>query len=236
MEIIPAIDLRGGKCVRLYQGDYSQETVFSDDPVGMARRWSSLGAPRLHLVDLDGAATGKLCHLPVIGEIAAAINIPVQVGGGIRQMESIAKLLDAGVERVILGTVAVANPEMIREACHRFGDAVIVGIDTRDGYVAVHGWQRGTTITASELIQQMTALGARRFIYTDILRDGTLTQPNFEAIAELTSKTSLPIIASGGVTSISDLTRLSQLGVEGAIVGKALYTGDIKLGEALAAL
>lgn len=236
MEIIPAIDLRGGKCVRLYQGDYSQETVFSDDPVGMARRWSSLGAPRLHLVDLDGAATGKLCHLPVIGEIAAAINIPVQVGGGIRQMESIAKLLDAGVERVILGTVAVANPEMIREACHRFGDAVIVGIDARDGYVAVHGWQRGTTITASELIQQMTALGARRFIYTDILRDGTLTQPNFEAIAELTSKTSLPIIASGGVTSISDLTRLSQLGVEGAIVGKALYTGDIKLGEALAAL
>ncbi len=236
MEIIPAIDLRGGKCVRLYQGDYSQETVFSDDPVGMARHWSSLGAPRLHLVDLDGAATGKLCHLPVIGEIAAAINIPVQVGGGIRQMESIAKLLDAGVERVILGTVAVANPEMIREACHRFGDAVIVGIDTRDGYVAVHGWQRGTTITASELIQQMTALGARRFIYTDILRDGTLTQPNFEAIAELTSKTSLPIIASGGVTSISDLTRLSQLGVEGAIVGKALYTGDIKLGEALAAL
>lgn len=236
MEIIPAIDLRGGKCVRLYQGDYSQETVFSDDPVGMARHWSSLGAPRLHLVDLDGAATGKLCHLPVIGEIAAAINIPVQVGGGIRQMESIAKLLDAGVERVILGTVAVANPEMIREACHRFGDAVIVGIDARDGYVAVHGWQRGTTITASELIQQMTALGARRFIYTDILRDGTLTQPNFEAIAELTSKTSLPIIASGGVTSISDLTRLSQLGVEGAIVGKALYTGDIKLGEALAAL
>jgi len=236
VEIIPAIDLRGGKCVRLYQGDYSQETVFSDDPVGMARHWSSLGAPRLHLVDLDGAATGKLCHLPVIGEIAAAINIPVQVGGGIRQMESIAKLLDAGVERVILGTVAVANPEMIREACHRFGDAVIVGIDARDGYVAVHGWQRGTTITASELIQQMTALGARRFIYTDILRDGTLTQPNFEAIAELTSKTSLPIIASGGVTSISDLTRLSQLGVEGAIVGKALYTGDIKLGEALAAL
>lgn len=236
MEIIPAIDLRGGKCVRLYQGDYSQETVFSDDPVGMARHWSSLGPPRLHLVDLDGAATGKLCHLPVIGEIAAAINIPVQVGGGIRQMESIAKLLDAGVERVILGTVAVANPEMITQACRRFGDAVIVGIDARDGYVAVHGWQRGTTITASELIQQMTALGARRFIYTDILRDGTLTQPNFEAIAELTSKTSLPIIASGGVTSISDLTRLSQLGVEGAIVGKALYTGDIKLGEALAAL
>ena len=236
MEIIPAIDLRGGKCVRLYQGDYSQETVFSDDPVGMARHWSSLGAPRLHLVDLDGAATGKLCHLPVIGEIAMAINIPLQVGGGIRQMESIAKLLDAGVERVILGTVAVANPEVITEACHHFGDAVIVGIDARDGYVAVHGWQRETTITASELIQQMTALGARRFIYTDILRDGTLTQPNFEAIAELASKTSLPIIASGGVTSISDLTKLSQLGVEGAIVGKALYTGDIKLEEALAAL
>ncbi|GAG29279.1 unnamed protein product, partial [marine sediment metagenome] len=151
-------------------------------------------------------------------------------------MESIAKMLDTGVERVILGTVAVANPGMIREAYHHFGDAVIVGVDARDGYVAVHGWQTRTKITAFELIQQMTALGARRFIYTDILRDGTLSQPNFEAIAELTGKTSLPIIASGGVMSISDLTRLSQLGVEGAIVGKALYTGDIKLDEALAAI
>jgi phosphoribosylformimino-5-aminoimidazole carboxamide ribotide isomerase len=236
MEVIPAIDLKGGRCVRLYQGDFRQETVFSDDPVSMARHWSSLGAPRLHLVDLDGAASGQVCHLPVIGQIAKAIDIPVQVGGGIRQMESIESLLGAGVERVILGTVAIENPEMVREACHRLGDAVIVGVDAREGHVSIHGWQKETTTTALDLVQQMAVLGVRRFIYTDILRDGTLSQPSFAAIAELTRNTSLPIIASGGITSTSHLARLSELGVEGAIVGRALYTGDIKLEEALSAL
>jgi phosphoribosylformimino-5-aminoimidazole carboxamide ribotide isomerase len=235
MEVIPSIDLKGGRCVRLYQGDYKRETVFSDDPVGIARQWESLGAPRLHLIDLDGAAKGEPCHLKAISEIAGALKIPVQVGGGIRQIEVIRRLLKKGVQRVILGTVAVENPVLVKEACQQYGEAIIVGIDAREGYVATQGWQKKTTITALELIQQMTTLGARRFIYTDILRDGTLTQPNFEAIAELVKETSLPIIASGGVTSISHLRKLNQLGVEGAIIGRALYTGDIKLEEALAA-
>jgi phosphoribosylformimino-5-aminoimidazole carboxamide ribotide isomerase len=236
MEVIPAIDLKGGKCVRLYQGDYSQETVFSEEPVSVALQWQSLEASRLHLVDLDGAARGELCHSSLISEIVKAVKIPVQVGGGIRQLETIEELLKTGVGRVVLGTIAVDNPGLVGEACHRFGEAIIVGIDARDGYVATHGWQKKTNITASELVQQMAALGVRRFIYTDILRDGTLTQPNFEAIAELIGKTSLPIIASGGVTSISHLKRLFQLGVEGVIIGRALYTGDVRLEEALAAI
>lgn len=236
MEVIPAIDLKGGKCVRLYQGDYRQETVFSDDPLGMALHWSSSGASRLHLVDLDGAAKGEPRHWLVIAEIAKAINIPVQVGGGIRRMETIERLLGSGVDRVILGTAAIEDPELIKEACHRFGEAIVVGVDARDGYVATHGWKRKTRFTAIELIQGMTSLGAKRFVYTDISRDGTLSQPNFEVIAELISTTKLPIIASGGIASISHLVRLKQLGAEGAIIGRALYTGDIRLEEALAAL
>jgi phosphoribosylformimino-5-aminoimidazole carboxamide ribotide isomerase len=236
VEVIPAIDLKGGKCVRLYQGDYRQETVFSEDPVGLALYWSSLGAPRLHLVDLDGAAKGQPCHTPIISEIVKAISIPVQVGGGIRRRETIEALLGGGVDRVILGTAATEEPELIEEACRRFGEAIVVGVDARDGYVATHGWKKKTRFTVIELIKEMTSLGAKRFIYTDISRDGTLSQPNFEAIEELISTTKLPIIASGGITSISHLVRLKQLGVGGAIVGRALYTGDIRLEEALAAL
>jgi len=234
MEVIPAIDLKGGKCVRLYQGDYGQETVFSEEPVSVALQWQSLGAPRLHLVDLDGAARGELCHLSLISEIVKVVKIPVQVGGGIRQLETIEQLLETGVGRVILGTTAVENPSLVREAGNRFGEAIIVGIDARDSYIATHGWQEKTNTTAFELIRRMAALGVRRFIYTDITRDGTLTQPNFEAVAELTGKTNLPIIASGGVTSTSHLKRLFQLGVEGVIIGRALYTGDLRLEEALA--
>ena len=234
MEVIPAIDLKGDKCVRLYQGDYSQETVFSDEPVSVALQWQSLGAPKLHLVDLDGAARGELCHLSLISEIVKVVKIPVQVGGGIRQLETIEQLLETGVGRVILGTTAVENPSLVREAGNRFGEAIIVGIDARDSYIATHGWQEKTNTTAFELIRRMAALGVRRFIYTDITRDGTLTQPNFEAVAELTGKTNLPIIASGGVTSTSHLKRLFQLGVEGVIIGRALYTGDLRLEEALA--
>jgi len=236
MKVIPAIDLKGGKCVRLYQGDYSQETVFSDEPVSVALQWQSLGAQRLHLVDLDGAARGELCHLSLITKIVKRVKIPIQVGGGIRQLATIEQLLEGGVMRVVLGTAAVENPGLVRKACHRFGEAIIIGIDAREGYVATRGWQKKTDITAFELVQQMAVLGVRRFIYTDILRDGTLTQPNFEAIAELISKTSLPIIASGGVTSVSHLKRLFQLGVEGVIIGRALYTGDVRLEEALAAI
>ena len=236
MEVIAAIDLRGGKCVRLYQGDYGQETIFSEDPVGVALHWESLGAPRLHLVDLDGAAEGKMCNLTMISAIVEAITIPVQVGGGIRQLETIEQLLGIGVGRVILGTIAVESPGLVKEACECYGEALIVGIDARDGYVCTQGWRKKTTVKATELVRKMVDLGVRRFIYTDIARDGTLTQPNFEAIAELIGRTDLPIIAAGGICSVSHLERLSRLGVEGAIVGRALYTGDVKLEEALVAI
>jgi phosphoribosylformimino-5-aminoimidazole carboxamide ribotide isomerase len=236
MEVIPSIDLKGGRCVRLYQGDYAKETVFSDDLLGTAQRWESLGATRLHVVDLDGAASGEPCHLSVIARMTATLRIPVQVGGGIRRMETIEKYVKAGVKRVILGTVAVENPMLIEEACQVFGEAIVLGVDARDGFVAVRGWKDKTSVLAADMIEQMEALGAKRFIYTDVARDGTLTEPNFQAISELITKTRSPIIASGGVTSVDHLVRLSQLGVEGAIIGRALYTGDILLDKALAAL
>ena len=233
MEIIPAIDLRNGKCVRLYQGDYSRETVFSEDPAAMAVHWQAQGATRLHLVDLDGAEKGKLGNTSAIEEIVRAVQLPIQLGGGIRKLETAERLLGLGIQRVILGTAAVEDPSLVEKACRRFGEGVIISIDARDGYVATRGWQQRTAITASELVERMAVLGARRFIYTDIVRDGTLTGPNYEAIAELLSKTSLPIIASGGISSLSHLERLAQLGVEGAIVGRALYAGSINLKEAL---
>lgn len=251
MEVIPSIDLKGGRCVRLYQGDYAKETVFSDDPLATAQRWESLGAPKLHVVDLDGAASGEPRHLPLIARIAAALRIPVQVGGGIRKMETIEQYVKAGVKRVVLGTAAVENPELVKEASRVFGEVIVVGIDAHggriterqmtneppiSGYVAVSGWKGKTSVLAVDLIGEMESFGVHRFIYTDIMRDGTLTEPNFQAISELMAKAVSPIIASGGVTSIDHLMRLSQLGVEGAIIGRALYTGDILLDKAMAAL
>ncbi len=233
MEIIPAIDLRNGKCVRLYQGDYEKETVFSDDPVSVALRWQSEGAKRLHLVDLDGAARGELCNLDAIEKIATAVEIPVQVGGGVRSLETVEQLLGLGVGRAILGTVAVEDPGLAEEACQRFGEQIIIGIDARDGRVATRGWLQQSKVTAGELAARMVGLGARRFIYTDISRDGTLTSPNFEAVAEFLSQVSVPVIAAGGISSVEHLTRLAALGAEGAIVGRAIYTGDVKLAEAV---
>jgi len=233
MEVIPAIDLKGGKCVRLYQGDYNQETVFSQDPIEVALRWQSLGARRLHIVDLDGAAKGELCHAPLIEEIVRSLKIPLQLGGGLRQIEAIEHVLELGVARAILGTAAIEDHALIQEACRRFDERIIVSIDASDGYVATHGWRERTGVTAIELLERLVSLGVRRFVYTDIARDGTLTEPNFDAIAELVAKTSLPIIASAGIASLEHIKKLAQLGVEGAIVGRALYTGDIKLDEAL---
>jgi phosphoribosylformimino-5-aminoimidazole carboxamide ribotide isomerase len=226
--------LKNGRCVRLYQGNYNQETVFSDDPLDMALKWQSMGAPRLHIVDLDGARDGKLVNLEIINEITKALLIPVQLGGGVRDIESVEKLLKLGVERVILGTAAVESPDLVAETCRRFRDSIIIGIDARDDSVATRGWLSDTGRTAADLALSMVEYGARRFIYTDINRDGTLTEPNFSAISAMVETVKLPIIAAGGVSSLNHLKMLKKLGVEGAIVGKAIYTGDINLKQALA--
>jgi phosphoribosylformimino-5-aminoimidazole carboxamide ribotide isomerase len=236
MEIIPAIDIRNGNCVRLYQGDYGIETIFSDDPVEMAMKWQSLGALRLHIIDLDGAASGGLCNLQLITEITNAVLIPVQVGGGIRQMRTIEELLKVGVDRVILGTAAVENAELVKEACYRFGPSIIVSLDAREGYLATHGWKQETELKAIEFVCSMIKLKVRRFIYTDISRDGTLTEPNFNAIFELVDTTRCSVVASGGISSLTHLKVLKKLGVNGAIIGKALYTEQINLKQALNAV
>ena len=234
MQVIPAIDIKGGKCVRLYQGDYNQETVFSDDPVAVALNWRALGATWLHIVDLDGAAGGELYNTLIIEAIIKQVSLPIQLGGGIRNKATVERLSDIGVKRVILGTVAIEQPELIEMLCRRFGQAIVVGIDARDGYVATHGWQKDTTTTALELGNKMANIGVQRILYTDIKRDGTLTEPDFEAIARMVNSVHLPIIAAGGISKLSHLRKLKELGVAGAIVGKALYTGDINLEEALA--
>ncbi len=193
-----------------------------------------MGAPRLHIVDLDGAAQGEPGNMEIIRVLAKAILVPTQLGGGIRRIETIEQLLKAGIDRVILGTSAVEDPKLVKEACRRFGDSIIVGIDTRDGWVATRGWQQETRLKGVDLAKSMAELGVRRFIHTDIKRGSTLTEPNFTAISELISELRLPVIASGGVSSLIHIKMLKQLGAEGAIIGKALYTRDIDLKQALA--
>ena len=202
----------------------------------MALKWQSLGAPRLHIVDLDGAAAGEPCNLAIIKEIAGAALIPTQLGGGIRQLETIEEVLKAGIDRVILSTAAVENARLVEEACQKFQESLIVSLDAREGHLAIKGWRQDTELKAIEFIKSMVKFGVRRFIYTDISRDGTLTEPNFTAIAELIDAIQLPVIASGGISSVNHLKMLKKLGAEGAIVGKALYTGDINLKQALAAI
>jgi phosphoribosylformimino-5-aminoimidazole carboxamide ribotide isomerase len=239
MDVIPAIDLLEGRCVRLYQGDYQQAQVFSEDPVTMALQWQTQGATRLHVVDLDGAKAGHPVNQTVIRSIAEALDIPVQVGGGLRDLASVSQLLNFGVDRVILGTVAVENPELIKVCCSECPGQIIVGIDARDGQVATKGWLETSSIAAVDLAQQMSQLGVVAIIYTDIQRDGTLKGPNLGAMRELASQISIPVIASGGVSSITDLLSLlalEPLGVTGAIVGKALYMGNVQLAEALKAV
>jgi phosphoribosylformimino-5-aminoimidazole carboxamide ribotide isomerase len=190
----------------------------------------------LHVVDLDGAATGELCNLKIIKEIAGALLIPAQLGGGIRQMETIEEVLKAGIERVVLSTAAVENANLVQEACKRFRESIVVSVDAREGNVAIRGWRTETELKSIAFVKAVVKLGVRRFIYTDINREGTLTEPNFVAIAELIDAIRLPVIASGGISSINHLKMLEKLGVEGAIVGRALYTGDINLKQAISAL
>jgi phosphoribosylformimino-5-aminoimidazole carboxamide ribotide isomerase len=239
MEVIPAIDLLDGKCVRLYQGDYSQSQVFDEDPVAVAKQWVEQGATRLHLVDLDGAKTGESVNLKSIAAIVEAVPIAVEVGGGLRDRTSVATLLNMGVHWAILGTVAVEKPELVAQLCQEFPGKIIVGIDARNGKVATRGWLETSEVTAQNLAQQMAEMGAAEIIYTDIHRDGTLQGPNLEALRELASNLSIPVIASGGVSSLTDLLSLlalEPLGVRGAIVGRAIYTGDVSLKEAIQAV
>jgi phosphoribosylformimino-5-aminoimidazole carboxamide ribotide isomerase len=202
----------------------------------VALKWQAMGAPRLHIVDLDGAAKGEISNLEIIRNITSAMLIPVQLGGGIRDLKTIETLLKIGIDRVIVGTAAVEDPELITEACRRYQESIIVGIDARQGLVATRGWVEETNIKAIELAEQMARKGVGRFIYTDIERDGTLTEPNFTAISSFIDDLRLPVIAAGGITTLDHLTVLSKIGAEGAIIGKALYTGDIDLKEALETL
>ena len=236
MEVIPSIDLKGGRCVRLFQGDFRQETVFSDDPLAVALSWQEQGAPRLHLVDLDGAADGTPANLPIIHAIVSALAIPVQVGGGIRSRETADALLEAGVERVVIGTAAIERPELVADLCREYGgSAVVAAVDARDGLVAIKGWTEGSRITPLQLARQVAELGVPRLLYTDVSRDGTLTTPNFAANAELVQGSGLKVQASGGVSSLAHIRQLAQTGAEGAIIGSALYRGTLVLKEAIAA-
>ncbi len=233
MEIYPAIDLRGGRCVRLLQGRFDAETVYSDNPVEVALRWQEEGAGWLHVVDLDGARAGAPQQLQIVAQIAQAVRIPIQLGGGIRTETDVQKAFEAGVARVVLGSVAVHDPAFAERMFAQWGERVVLGVDARDGKVAVHGWQEQTEVDALELIRQMAQRGARRVIVTDIARDGTLTGANLQMLSLLVREAGVPIIASGGVASLDDLLALKQAGVEGAIIGQALYTGRIRLREAL---
>ena len=235
MRIYPAIDIRGGKAVRLYKGDFAQETVFGE-PEEMAKKWEAAGGEFLHLVDLDGARAGKSMNLDVVKEIIAAVNIPVELGGGIRTMENIDEVLAAGVQRVILGSVAAKNPALVKEACAKYGDRVVVGIDAKDGIVAVDGWEVSGDVEVTVLAKEMAKAGVKTIIYTDISRDGTLEGVNVEATAQLARESGINIVASGGVKSIDDVKALLPYvkeGIEGVIVGKSIYMGTLDLTEAV---
>ncbi len=239
MDVIPAIDLLNGACVRLYQGDYARSQIFNDNPVEVALQWARQGATLLHIVDLDGAKTGQVVNYQAISQIVQSVPVRVQVGGGLRDFSSVANLLSLGVHRVILGTVAVEEPTLVAQLCQEFPGQIVVGIDARNGKVATRGWLETSEVLATDLAKQMQQLGAAAIIYTDIHRDGTLSGPNLAALRELASAISIPIIASGGVSSITDLLSLLALepsGVSGVIVGRALYTGDIALNEAINAI
>ncbi|MDJ0511594.1 MAG: 1-(5-phosphoribosyl)-5-[(5-phosphoribosylamino)methylideneamino]imidazole-4-carboxamide isomerase [Crocosphaera sp.] len=239
MDVIPAIDLLEGRCVRLYQGDYQQSQVYNENPVEVARKWADEGATRLHLVDLDGAKQGKPVNLDTIEAVVRAISIPVQVGGGLRDRNSIAQLVELGVDRTIVGTVAVENSDLVKQLCQEFPGKIAVGIDARNGKVATRGWLETSEVLATDLAQQMAEYGVAAIIYTDIHRDGTLQGPNRDALRDLANHVEIPIIASGGVSSLSDvlgLLSLEPIGITGVIIGKALYTGDVSLTEAVRAV
>ncbi len=231
MRIYPAIDIRGGRCVRLLNGDYGKETVYGSSPADMAEKWQSLGADFIHVVDLDGARSGGSENRLAVAEICRRVSVPVQQGGGIRTLEDAEAVAALGVSRMIIGTAAVKEPATVKAAVERFGSRIAVGIDAKDGFVATDGWLEVSTRPAVDFALEMKALGVETVIYTDIATDGTLAGPNAAAMEEMVRRTGMRVIASGGVGSEADLEVLSRTGVEGVIVGRALYTGALKLEE-----
>ena len=237
MEVIPAIDILGGRCVQLYQGDYARGTVYSDDPLEVAARWAASGAKRIHVIDLDGAKAGAPVNMGIIGDIATAVSARVQLGGGIRTVETARDAIAAGVSRVIIGTSAANGGAVVESVRSELGsEAVMVSVDAKDGYVALRGWTESTRISVPKMVKRVEGMGVGRFMYTDITRDGTLTEPNFRAIEDLSGRTALKMLVAGGISSIGHLLKLSELGVEAAIVGTAVYTGDIDLRQAIEVL
>ena len=234
MQLYPAIDMKGGKCVRLTQGLFQNVKVYSDRPSDMARLWCSQGASFLHLVDLDGALAGRSVNEDAIKDIVKNVSVPTELGGGIRSREAVKNMLSLGISRLIIGTKAVENPEFIRDLIDEFGpEKIVVGVDAKNGMVAVEGWEKVSSLTAEELCMTMKQYGVRHIVYTDISRDGMLTGPNVLATKDLTEKTGLDIIASGGVSSMEDLHHLAEAGVQGAIIGKALYEERVDLRQAV---
>jgi phosphoribosylformimino-5-aminoimidazole carboxamide ribotide isomerase len=235
MEIWPAIDLRGGKCVRLRQGDYLRETVFGDDPVAMARRWVTEGASRLHLVDLDGARDGRQTNRQAAADIAAAAGVPCQFGGGIRDEATIAALLDMGLARLVIGTRALKEPEWFTDMCRKFPGRLALGLDAREGRVATDGWLETSDVAATDLARRFAGLPLAAIIYTDIARDGMLAGPNLAAVAQMRQAAAAPVVASGGVATAADVAALARLDLAGCIIGRALYEGTLSLTAAIRA-
>ncbi len=239
MLVIPAVDLKGGRCVRLTQGRFDKEQIFSDDPVEIAQIWQKKGAKRLHVVDLDGAFHGQPKNIETIKQMVKSLDIPIQLGGGIRDIETIEKYISIGIDRVIIGTSAVVDTGLVKKAVTKYNDKIIVGIDTRNGMAAIKGWLEVSELKGLNLALKMQDLGVKRIIYTDVTRDGMLTGPNVDNISEILDKTEINIIASGGIASVEDLLELKKLKrkrLEGAIVGKALYLNKIDLREAIEAI
>ena len=233
MIIFPAIDLKSGECVRLYQGEFSSSEVVGENPLEVALSFLEQGAEYLHMVDLDGAMSGTIGNANSINKVIKDIKIPIQLGGGIRSLDTIEMLLKKGLSRVILGTAALNNPSLVKEAVIKFGDKIAIGIDARDGYVAVEGWQTSSKIEYIDFAKQMESIGVKTIIFTDISRDGTLSGPNFYATGEINRKVTCNIIASGGMSDIKDIKELRKMNLYGAIIGKALYCGNISLKEAI---
>lgn len=234
MEVIPAIDIRAGRCVRLLQGDYSKETIFADNPMEMAIKWEGEGAEYLHIIDLDGAKEGSAVNMDVISKICADSAARIQVGGGIRDYETAARYMDVGVSRVIMGTSAVDRTDELERILKSIGaESLVVSVDAREGIVALDGWTRESRMTVETVVKNIEALGVKRCMYTDILKDGTLSEPNYAGVENVVSSTNMKIMAAGGIAALSQLKRMSIVGVEATIVGRALYTGDIRLRQAI---